>query len=165
VPELHDLLGYGVAAVISAALIAFLRRRHAAAAKAALRAGRPLSFECFLRADAAPYPRRWRYGWVSIGVGLPTWKPRFSLIRPSVTLPASATVEEVRRVNGIWESIVTNPDCWVIVAHADQVTVRLAVLKIDLVTALQALASGSGGGWRVPVPHLEVATVDYRPES
>ena len=162
--SLHDLVGYAVAAVVSAALIAFLRRRRAASARAALQAGRPLSFECFLRADAAPYPRRWRTGWVSVGIGLPTWKPRFSVIRRSVTLPASATVEEVRRVNGIWESIVTNPDCWVIVARADPVTIRLAVLQIDLEIALQALASGSGGGWRVPASHLEVATVDYRPE-
>jgi len=149
---LREILTVAVAAVITAALLGFLRSRGARARRAALGAGKPLKFDAFLRADAAPYPRRWRLGWLMIGVGPPMWKPRFSLLRRPLALPVSATVEQIRRVAGLRETVFVNPECRIIVARAGNVNLELALMEIDVITALQALDSGSGGGWRVPVP-------------
>jgi len=147
---LSDAIQLGIAALITATLLGYLRRRGVARRQSALREGRPTSFEAFLRGNAPPYPRRWRYGWVEVGLGLPTWKPRFSIVRRPIPLPASATVESIRPVSGLVEGILTNPDCAVIVVRAGDVSLELGVVKIDVPTALESLASGTVGAWRIP---------------
>lgn len=150
-PQLpSDLITLGIGAVVTAIILGYLRRRGVARRETALREGRPTSFEAFLRGNAPPYPRRWRYGWVEVNLSLPSWRPRFSIIQRSISLPASATVESIRQVSGVAEGILTNPDCVVMVVRAGDVRLELAVVRIDLPTALQALASGTVGGWRVP---------------
>src|SRR5205823_15111305 len=106
---LREILTVAVAAVITAALLGFLRSRGARARRADLRAGKPLKFDAFLRADAAPYPRRWRLGWLMIGIGPPMWKPRFSLLRRPLALPVSARVEQARRRGGLSETVFDTP--------------------------------------------------------
>ena len=61
-------------------------------------------------------------------------------------------MEQIRRVAGLRETVFVNPECRIIVARAGNVSLELALMEIDVITALQALDSGSGGGWRVPVP-------------
>ena len=147
---LSEAIQWVIAALITAAILGYLRRRGVARRQNALREGRPTSFDAFLRGNAPPYPRRWRYGRVEVGLGSPSWKPRFSILRRPIPLPASATVESMRRVSGLVEGILTNPDCAVIVVRAGDVSLELAVLNIDVPTAMESLASGTVGAWRVP---------------
>jgi hypothetical protein len=149
---LSELISIGVAAALTAVIVGFLRRRALARREAALREGKPTSFEAFLRSNVAPYPRRWRYGWVNVGLGPPLWKPRFSLRRQPVALPASARIEKVRRAAGFKEMLATNPDCSILHARAEHVELELAIMTMDVPSALRALESGSGGGWRLVDP-------------
>lgn len=146
---LIDLISIAVGAALAAVILGFLRRWGLARREAALREGRPTSFQAFLRANVAPYPRRWRYGWVNVGFGPPSWKPRFSLRRRPVVLPASASIETIRRVAGLKEMLLTNPDCLVLHVRADHLRLELAIIAMDVPSALRALESGSGGGWRL----------------
>jgi hypothetical protein len=146
---LSDAIHLGIPALITATLLGYLRGRGAARRQRPLRECRPTSFKAFLRGNAPPYPRRWRYSWLEVGLGFPTFKPRFSIVRRPITLPASATVESIRPVSGLVESILTNPDCVVIVVRAGDVSLELAVVKINVSTALESLASGTVGTWRV----------------
>ncbi len=146
---LIDLVSIAIAAALTAVIVGFLRRWGLAHREAALREGKPTSFEAFLRANVAPYPRRWRYGWVNVGLGPPSWKPRFSLRRQPVALSASATIETIRRVAGMKEMLLTNPDCLVLRVRADHLQLELAVMAMDVPSALGALKSRSGGGWRL----------------
>jgi hypothetical protein len=139
-----------IGVLVTAVVLGYLRRRGVARRQAALREGRPTSFEAWLRGQAPPYPRRWRYGWVEVGLGVPSWKPRFSLMRRPIQLPASATVESIRPVSGLVEGIMTNPGCVVIAVRAGDVSLELAIIKIDVPTAMESLASGTVGAWRVP---------------
>ncbi len=147
---LSDAIPLVTGAIITSIVLGYLRRRGVARRQTALREGRPASFEAFLRGNVPPYPRRWRYGWVEVDLTLPSWRPRFSIIRRSIPLPASATVESIRRVSGLVEEILTNPDCVVMVVRAGDVRLELAVVRVDVPTALEALASGTVGAWRVP---------------
>jgi len=108
--------------------------------------GKPFTFDASLRANTAPYPRRWRAGWVTVNAGPPTWKPRFSLIRRRLVLPTPATVDQIRDVDGLREGMSVSPECRVIVARAGDVNLELAVFPIDVPIAQQALESGSAGG-------------------
>jgi hypothetical protein len=144
---LSDVLTYGVGALITTAVLAYLRRRGVARRRRALREGSPTSFEAFFRGGAAPYPRRWRYGWVYVNLAGPTWKPRFSLARRLVQLPGHATVVRIRRPAGLIENFSTNPGCRIVVARADEVTLELAIIAADIPTALETLTSGVGAYW------------------
>ena len=148
---LSDAITLGVGTVVTAIVLGFIHRRGVARRAAALREGRSTSFEAFLRGSIAPYPRQWRYGWVDVSIGAATWKPRFSIRRRRIPLPASATVVSVRPVAGLVEAIRTNPDCVVVVVRAGDASLELAVRNFDLATALESLASASGIGWRAPV--------------
>jgi len=152
---LIDLISAVVAAVLTAVIIGFLRRRSLARREAALQEGKQTSFEAFIRGKVAPYPRRWRYGWVNVGLGTPSWKPRFSLRRRPVVLPVSARIESIRHVAGFMEMFATNPDCSVFHVRAEDVDFELAVMAMDVASALRALQSGSGGGWRVADPETQ----------
>src|SRR5262252_9718173 len=102
---LIDVLTYGGGALITIVVLTYLRQRGVRRRVNALREGRPTSFEAFLRGTAAPYPRRWRYGWVDVGYGAPDWRPRFSLRRDRIALPASASVAGIRRPKNLREMI------------------------------------------------------------
>ena len=149
---LSELIPLAIGTVITAVVVGFLRRRGLARREAALRQGRPTSFEAFIRGNVAPYPRRWRYGWVDVGLGPPSWKPRFSLPRERVALPASARIEGIRRVTGIIEMFRTNPGCLILHVRAEHVELDLAIMAMDAPSAVRALESGSGGGWRIVDP-------------
>jgi hypothetical protein len=45
----------------------------------------------------------------------------------------------------LWEALIVNTECRVIVARSGDVKVELAVFPIDVPTACQALESGSAG--------------------
>jgi hypothetical protein len=80
-----------------------------------------------------------------------------------IELPTSAVVEQVRALSGLKEQFTVNEDCRVIVASAGDLLLELAVLSFEVVTALQALALTTGGGWRVPTPTIgtyDMATKD-----
>lgn len=145
----------GVGTVVTAIILGYIHRRGVTRRKSALREGRPTSFEAFLRGSVAPYPRKWRYGWIDVNLGAASWKPRFSFRRKRIPLPASATVASIRRVAGLVEAIRTNPDCVVIVVRAGDVSLDLAVRNFDLPTALESLSSQSGVAWRVPMLDVE----------
>ena len=149
---LSSVLPTIVVGVVSAVAVRALIDWRAGRNRRAVAAGRPATFDAWLRADARPYPKRWRYGFLSLGVGPPTWKPRFSILRRPIVLPPSAEVAKVRRTAGWIEPIVTNPGCVVIVARADGMTLELAVMNFELGTSLRALTAATGGGWRFPVP-------------
>jgi hypothetical protein len=125
--------------------------------------GKPATFDASLRANRAPYPRRWRAGWLTVNSGPPTWKPRFSLLRRPVVLPASAAVEQIRDVAGLREAFSVNPVCRVILARAGDVNLELAVFPTDVPIARQALESGPTGGSLRPAGsganHLDVGRV------
>ena len=148
---LSDTIPLGVGTVITAIVLGYMHQRGVARRRAALREGRSTSFEAFLRGSVAPYPRQWRYGWVDVSLGTASWKPRFSVRRRRIPLPASATVVSIRRVAGLVEAIRTNPDCVVIVVRGGDVSLEIAVRDFDLPTALESLGSVSGVAWRVPV--------------
>jgi len=152
-----DIISATVAAVITAVILGFLRRRSLARREAALQEGKQTSFEAFFRGKAAPYPRRWRYGWVNVGLGAPSWKPRFSVRRQPVALPVSARIESIRRVAGFKEMLATNPDCSIFHVRAEDLDFELAVMAMDVPSALRALQSGSGGGWRIAAPRPSLA--------
>ena len=139
-------------------MLAYLRRRGVARREAALREGRPTSFEAFLRGSATPYPRRWRYGWVNVTLGGPTWKPRFSFARQSIQLPVNAAVETIRRPSGFAESFWTNPGCRILVVRADGVTFELAIVAADVPTALESMTSGTGANWTLGERRLAAET-------
>ena len=139
---LNDLLGPAAGAAITAVIVGLLGWRRARARAAALQLSKPVTFDAFLRANTAPYPRRWRLGWVTVNAGPPAWRPRFSLRRRPVVLPMSAVVDQIRGLAGIRERIIVNPGCRIIVASAGDVNLELAVFPIDLSTARQALESG-----------------------
>jgi len=120
--------------------------------------GKPFTFDASLRANTAPYPRRWRAGWVTVNAGPPTWKPRFSLIRRRLVLPTSATVEQIRDVDGVREGMSVSPGCRVIVARAGDLKLEVAVFPIDVSTARQALESGSAGG-TLPLSDLKMRRI------
>lgn len=117
-----------------------------ARARLGLQVGKPMTFDASLRANAAPYPRRWRAGWVTVNAGPPTWKPRFSLLRRPVVLPMSAAVERIRNVAGLREGLIVNHGCQIIVARAGDLNLELAVFPPDLPAARQALETGSARG-------------------
>ncbi|HET7466376.1 MAG TPA: hypothetical protein VFL29_06900 [Candidatus Dormibacteraeota bacterium] len=147
--DLLQTVAVGIAGMVAVTVwMAWRASQH----RRAVEAGRPVTFHASLRADAPSYPKRWRAGWLSVGVGPPTWKPRFSILRRPVVLPPSATVLELRRPAGWIEPILVNPSCMVMVVRAEYVRLELAVLEIELAYALRALESGTGGGWRVPRP-------------
>lgn len=149
---LIELIPIAIAAALTAVILGFFRRRNLARRESALREGRPTSFEAFLRGKIAPYPRQWRYGWVNVGLGTPSWKPRFSLRRRPVALPTSARIEGIRPVAGFWEMLATNPGYVIVHVRADHVELELAIMAMDLSSAVRALESGSGGGWRLAAP-------------
>src|SRR5438270_9732484 len=98
-----QVAGAVLAAIVTAGLLGYLHRRGTRRRASALREGRPTSFTAFLRAPAAPYPRRWREGVVTLGVGPPVWKASWGLRRSAIPLPVSASVDSLRRVAGIAE--------------------------------------------------------------
>jgi hypothetical protein len=93
-----------------------------------------------LRRDVAPYPHRWRSGWLTIGIGPPTWWPHFGFARRPVVLPAPVAVAEIRHVSGRRERFIVNTDCRIIVVRDDDVSFELAVPATDLAAATDALA-------------------------
>ena len=143
------MLAYGAVALVTAAVLTYLRSRDIARRQAALREGRPTSFEAFFRGTGHTYPRRWRYGWVSINLAGPTWKPRFSLFRSPIELPPDAIVDRIRPPAGLIENFRTNPGCRIVVAHVGDVTLELAILQADMPTALESLMSGAGANWNL----------------
>jgi len=143
--HLNDLAVGAISSAVVAAFTGFLYVRRARQRVIDLQLWKPVTFDASLRGNTAPYPRRWRLGWLTVNAGPPTWKPRFSLIRKRVVLPMSATVEEVRAPAGLWEALIVNTECRVIVARSGDVKVELAVFPIDVPTACQALESGSAG--------------------
>jgi hypothetical protein len=157
---LSDILTYGVGALITIAVLGYLRRRGVARREVALREGRPTSFEAFLRGSAAPYPRRWRFGWVSVNLGGPTWKPRFSFARRSIQLPTHATIDSIRRPTGFMESLWTNPGCLIAVVRAGEVKLELAIVAADVPTSLESLASGAGAHWSFGDRHVVETAVE-----
>lgn len=146
-------LHFVIAAIVTAAVLGYLRSRGVRRRVRALREGRPTSFEAFLRGSAPPYPPRWRYGWVEITLGGPTWKPRFSFVRRPIALPANATVESIRKPRGFMENLRTNPECRIVVARAETVTLELAIVMADIPTALESLSSGAGAQWKTPLEY------------
>lgn len=132
--------------VASAAILTFGDWRRNRARLVDLPVGKPFTFDASLRGNTAPYPRRWRAGWVTVNAGPPTWKPRFSVMRRRVVLPMSATVEEIRDVAGLRDGISVDRGCRIIVARAGDVSLELAVFPLDLPAARQALESGSARG-------------------
>jgi hypothetical protein len=140
-------LHYVVAAIITAAALAYLRRRGVAQRRADLDEGRPATFDAFLRGTAPPYPSRWRYGRVRVKLDGPSWTPRFRFPRRAVPLPPDATLEMIRRPASFKESLLTNPDCRIVVARAGQATVELAIVTADVPTALESLTSSAGCHW------------------
>lgn len=147
-----DPLAAGIAAALVVSAIGVWRSARQLAAAAA---GRAVTFDVFLRAGAPPYPRRWRLGWLAVGEGVPSWKPRFSLWQHPIPLPASATVDRIRPLSGLVEAILTNPGCRVVVVDAGDAHLELGVLWAELVPTLRALESATGGGWRVPAALVE----------
>jgi hypothetical protein len=139
-----------VAAIVTAAVLAVYYRWRAAALRRVVRGGAPVTFSAWLRGPVAPYPRRWREGHVQLGLGAPVWKPQFGIVRRPVQLPMSAVVEQIRRVSGVREIFSVSANCMVMLVHAEEVTIELAVRAPELLSVLQALESRSGGGWRVP---------------
>lgn len=150
--DLSALVPTIAAGIVTAVLVSGILRWRAAGNRRAVAAGRPVTFDAWLRSGAPSYPKRWRLGFLSLGVGAPTWKPRFSVLRHRVVLPPSATVLEVRRPAGWIEPILVNPSAMVIVVRAENVILELAVLGFELPAALRALETGTGGAWRVPRP-------------
>src|SRR5919201_2946919 len=100
---LFEVLQLAVAAVVTAALLAFYSRWRASSLRRSVQAGAAVKFNAWLRGNRAPYPRRWREGQVLAGHGAPAWKPRFSVRRRPVTLPVSAVVERIRPVSSAHE--------------------------------------------------------------
>src|SRR5215470_15093264 len=145
-----------VAAIISAVLVAWIRRRLAARHRLALASGRPFRFDASLQGNVAPYPRHFRAGWVYVGVGAPVWKPRFSVVRRPIHLPMAAVVDEVRQLSGLGEILRVDSACRVIVARAGDVQLDLAVLPREVITVLQAFKSSTGEGWKVPAWAVDV---------
>ena len=146
---LHDFLRAAaepvIVAALTAAVIGFVRRRRAQRRLVDLQIGKSVTFDASLRANTAPYPRRWRMGWLTVNAGPPTWRPRFSVMRRPVVLPMSAIVEQIRTPS-LREGLIVNTECRIIVARAGDVRLELAVFPVDLPTAQQALQSGSAGG-------------------
>jgi hypothetical protein len=132
----------GLLVVIAFGLFIDWRR---ARARLGLGVGKPMTFDASLRANAAPYPRRWRMGWMTVNAGPPTWRPRFSVMRRPVGLPMSAVVEKIRAPS-LREGLIVNTECRIIVARAGDVNLELAVFPPDLPAAQQALESGSARG-------------------
>ncbi len=150
ISDFKDALIPGVIILMATTLaLTFRDWRKARARRFDLPLGKRFTFDASLRANTAPYPRRWRAGWLTVNAGPPTWKPRFSLIRRPVALPMSAIVEQIRDVAGV-EAISVNPGCRIIVARAGPVSFELAVFPIDLRTAQLAVESGSAGGPPAP---------------
>jgi len=132
-----------ISAVVLAAVSGSLYMRRARKRLIDLQVGKPATFYASLRANTAPFPRRWRAGWLTVNAGPPSWRPRFSLIRRPIVLPMSATVEEIRAPAGLREGLIVNTESRIMVARAGDVTLELAVFPIDLRTAMQALETGS----------------------
>jgi len=145
---LTQIIGAAVVAILGGIFAGVYMRFLARRRRRALTAGKSFRFDAALRGNIAPFPRNFRAGWVTVGAGMPTWKPRFSVLRRSIMLPTSAVVERVRPLSGVRENFTINSECQVIVAGAGDVIIELAVLRFDLETALSALASTTGGGWR-----------------
>lgn len=143
---LREIVTGGIGVLVTAVILGYWRSRGVARRKAALREGRSTSFEAFIRGSTAPYPRRWRYGWVFVNLEGATWKPRFSLRRRPIPLPAGATVEMLRRPAGFLENLATNPNCHIVVARAGDARLELAIVTSDVPTALQSL-TGPGANW------------------
>jgi len=154
-----------IAAVVTAALLGYLHRRGTRRRAAALREGRPTSFKAFLRAPAAPYPRRWREGVVTLGVGPPTWKATLGLRRSTLRLPVSASVDSMRGAASFGEKLATTPDSIIVVAHSGEGDVELAVRAFDFRTAIQALEVGTGGAWRINIPLRPEIVVVHEPSN
>jgi hypothetical protein len=133
-----------ILAILTGVFVELLQMRGARKRLVALQVGKAVTFDASLRASAAPYPRRWRAGWLTVNAGPPTWKPRFSVMRRPVVLPMSATVQEIRDV-GLKEGFSVSHACRVIVARAGDLNLELAVFPVDLTTAQQAIESGSAG--------------------
>jgi hypothetical protein len=145
----QDLLVGAITAVLSAIVAGIINRRRARARLVALQVGKTVSLDASLRGDAAPHPRRWRVGRLTVNAGPPTWRPRFSVMRRPIVLPMSANVERIRQPS-LREGLIVNTECHIIVAHAEGVTLELAVFPVDLPTARQAIQSGSAGGVVLP---------------
>ena len=153
---LRDVASLALGSVVTAIILALLHRRGIVRREAQLRQGRPVSFEAFLRGTAAPYPRRWRYGWVDVGYGAPDWRPRFSLRRDRIALPASASVAGIRRPKNLREMIATNPDFLIVKVKSESGDLELAIRDRDLPTSLRGLETQTGGAWRLgDAAHLE----------
>ena len=76
---LHDFLRAAaepvIVAALTAAVIGFVRRRRAQRRLVDLQIGKSVTFDASLRANTAPYPRRWGMGWLTVNAGPPTWRP------------------------------------------------------------------------------------------
>ena len=148
-------------AIVGGVVVAIYRGWLSAQRSVALQRGRQITFDAGLRANLSPYPQRWRTGWLTTGAGPPAWKPRFGLVRRTVPLPLSATVDQVRQPSGVKERFFFfNVEYRVIVARAGDVNLEIAIPLDDLLVALQALASGPGGGWRIRAEDLEPGDED-----
>ena len=145
---LNQLIWAAVIGIITWALIAWYQRWLTAKHRKALAAGKPFSFDAFLRGNLSPYPSQFRPGWVSVGYGVPTWMRRRDLFRRRIKLPASAVVEKIRPLS-FWENVTLNEDCRVIVASSGALVLELAVLSPEVTTALSALFTSTGNGWRL----------------
>lgn len=64
-----------------------LGARNAAAVRSGAAADRPVTVFCHLLGEDEPYPRRWRFGQMTIGRGAPTWRPLRGGRRAELTLP------------------------------------------------------------------------------
>ena len=140
-----------IAAIITAALLGYIHRRGVRRRSAALREGKPTSFRAFLRGSAPPYPKGWREGVVTLGVGSPEWQPSWGLRRRAVLLPLSASVVSMRRATGARERFATSPDSIIVAISSGEGDLELGIRDFDFRTAMKALDVGSGGGWRTNV--------------
>src|SRR2546425_8786361 len=104
------LQGAGIA-VITAVIVGLYRRWRAAAHRADLQAGRALTFDASIRADAAPYPRRWRTGWVTAGGGGAPPEPPVSIFRRPIAPPTSAVGDPIRGAFRPRGTLIRYPHC------------------------------------------------------
>ena len=67
------------------------RRRSVEGDEHAIATGEPITVSCFVRASSGQYPRRFRQGMLTLAGGEASWRPYWSITRPSLALDEPVT--------------------------------------------------------------------------